>query len=520
MKKHVAAGLGILLAASLALGGCGNTSSSGNAPVSDEAAAEAENMEDTESGTGEDEKPDPATEPQGPGGQMPGEGGPGEGGPGGGGPGEGGPNQSGSNIEYNALVEYDSDADESETDVESTETDEIGILVKSGNVKLTDYAISRDSDDSTGGDEASFYGVGAAVLNTGGTLELNDSEINTDAKGGAGVFSYGENAVTTVNSTKIYTRQDTSGGIHVAGGGTLYANNVTAETNGESSAAIRSDRGGGLMVIDGGRYASNGTGSPAIYSTANISASNADLIATNSEAVCVEGKNSVDLTDCYLTGNMPDDDRNDCTWNIILYQSMSGDAEEGKSTFQMNGGTIEQGNGGIFYTTNTQSEIILRNVGIITSEDNDFLLKCTGNSNERGWGATGENGAKCNFAADEQTLTGDVIWDSISELDMYLAQNSYFWGAVRQDESNAGAGGNGYCTLNIGSGCQWIVTGDSYLTYLNNAGDIIDSDGNYVTIVDSEGNVIVEGDSRYVVQVEGYSNDPDMSGAAGVNVEA
>ena len=77
MKKHVAAGLGILLAASLALGGCGNSSSSGNAPVSDEAAAETENMEDTESGTDEDEKPDPAAEEQGPGGQMPGEGGPG-----------------------------------------------------------------------------------------------------------------------------------------------------------------------------------------------------------------------------------------------------------------------------------------------------------------------------------------------------------------------------------------------------------------------------------------------------------
>ena len=49
-----------------------------------------------------------------------------------------------------------------------------------------------------------------------------------------------------------------SGGIHVAGGGTLHAWNVTAETSGQSSAAIRSDRGGGTMVVDGGTYTSNG----------------------------------------------------------------------------------------------------------------------------------------------------------------------------------------------------------------------------------------------------------------------
>ena len=56
----------------------------------------------------------------------------------------------------------------------------------------------------------------------------------------------------------ITTSRDTSGGIHVAGGGTLHAWNVTAETSGQSSAAIRSDRGGGTMVVDGGTYTSNG----------------------------------------------------------------------------------------------------------------------------------------------------------------------------------------------------------------------------------------------------------------------
>ena len=509
MKKNIAAGLGILLAASLVLSGCamGGGSDKEDAGAQESEIESEEGPEDGEEppampgGEEPPEKPDGEEPPEKPDGAPPdGEGGPG--GPGGA-PGE-------QKIEYDPLLEYDSDAEEKETDVESTYTDEVGILVRSGNVKLTDYTVSRQSSDSTGGDIASFYGVGAAVLNIGGTLEYSDSEINTDAKGGTGVFSYGKNAETTVNRTRIFTRQDTSGGIHVAGGGTLYANDVTVETNGESSAAIRSDRGGGTMVVNGGSYTSNGVGSPAIYSTADITVTNADLIATNSEAICIEGKNSVRLNDCYLKGDMHDDERNDCTWNIILYQSMSGDAEEGKSTFEMTGGAIEQGNGGLFYTTNTQSEFVLDHVGIIKSEDSEFLLKCTGNSNARGWGNTGSNGAKCKFKATNQILEGNIIWDSISGLDIYLTSESYYWGAVMRDETNAGEGGSGYCAMNVNSGCQWIVTGDSYVTYLHNAGDIIDSAGNTVSIFGTDGNIYAEGDSNYSILTDIYTTEPEM----------
>lgn len=91
------------------------------------------------------------------------------------------------------------------------------------------------------------------------------------------------------------------------------------------------------MVVDGGSYTSNGTGSPAVYSTADIAVNNADLTANGSEAVCIEGLNSLHLFDTDLTGNMSDDEQNDCTWNVILYQSMSGDSEVGNSTFEMDG---------------------------------------------------------------------------------------------------------------------------------------------------------------------------------------
>lgn len=407
---------------------------------------------------------------------------------------------------YSAVTEYTEDTTVSDTSFTALGSDENAVLVSDGaTAELTNVTIDRTSSDSTGGNDASFYGVGAAALVTDGTLKISDSTITTDSNGGAGVFAYGD-GVAYVSDTGITTQKGTSGGIYVAGGGTLYAENLEVETNGESSAAIRSDRGGGTMEVDGGTYISKGTGSPAIYSTADITVSNAVLSAENSEAVCIEGLNSIHLTNCDLTGDMPDQDQNDCTWNVILYQSMSGDSEVGNSTFEMEGGSLTAKNGGMFYTTNTESTFILSGVTITNAENSEFLLKCTGNSNQRGWGESGKNGADCSFTAKDQELQGDVIWDSISQLDFYLTEGSTLTGAFVEDESNAGNGGDGYASLSVDEDSTWIVTGDSVLTTLHCAGKITDSNGKQVTIQGTDGSVYVKGDSSCKITVENFED--------------
>ena len=431
------------------------------------------------------------------------------------GDGKGGPGGQSQGVEnYDAVNDYTEDTTVDGETLSSTGTDENVAHISDGaKVSIKNSTITRESSDSQGGDNSSFYGVGAAILATDGEAYVSNSTIDTDSKGAAGLFAYGDGTVYAANDT-ITTKQDTSGGIHAAGGGKLYAWDMTVETNGESSAAIRSDRGGGTMVVNGGTYTSNGVGSPAIYSTADISVNNATLTANGSEAICIEGLNSIHLFDSDLTGNMSDDEQNDCIWNVILYQSMSGDSEVGNSTFEMDGGTLTAKNGGMFYTTNTESTITLSDVNITYADDNDFFLKCTGNSNQRGWGESGKNGADCLFTAAQQAMQGDVVWDSISQLDFYMTDGSTLTGAVTDDESNAGEGGDGYCNLYIGDGCTWTVTGDSTLTSLSNSGTIVDADGNTVTIKGADGTVYVEGESSYTVTVDSYSDNADLSGAS------
>ena len=448
----------------------------------------------------------------------------GQGGPGGdrqGAPGQGGPGGQSQGVDsYIAVNEYIEDTTVSNETIESTGTDENAALISSGaNVTLDNDTITRTSADSQGGDNSSFYGVGAAVLATDGTVYVKDGSVTTDAAGGAGLFAYGDGTV-YASGTTVKTAQDTSGGVHVAGGGTLYGWNLDVETNGESSAAIRSDRGGGTMVIDGGNYVSNGVGSPAIYSTADIAVSNASLTANGSEAVCIEGLNSIHLYDCDLTGNMSDLDQNDNTWTVILYQSMSGDSEVGNSTFQMDGGSLTSENGGVFYTTNTESTITLDNVDINYNDDNEFFLQCTGNTNQRGWGQAGANGADCHFTGISQDMQGDVIWDSISDLDFYLTEGSSLTGAVVDDESYAGEGGDGYCNVYVSADSTWTVTGDSTVSSLENEGTIVDSEGKTVTIQGTDGTVYVEGDSEYTITTGSYSDSADLSGVTAIQEQS
>jgi hypothetical protein len=294
----------------------------------------------------------------------------------------------------------------------------------------------------------------------------------------------------------------------------LYAWNLDVETNGESSAAIRSDRGSGTMVVDGGTYVSNGTGSPAIYCTADITVNDATLTANNSEAICIEGLNTIRLYDCDLSGAIQDNSQNDCNWNVIVYQSMSGDSQVGNGTFIMDGGSITAKNGGMFYTTNTECTFYLSDVDITYADQNDFFLRCTGNANARGWGSTGSNGSDCTFTADNQDMEGDIVYDSISTLEFYMENGSTLKGAFVDDESCAGNGGDGYCNVYISEDSVWTVTGDSVIQNLYSEGTIVDDKGNTVTIVGNDGTVYVDGNSSYKITVENYEASVDLSGAS------
>ena len=352
--------------------------------------------------------------------------------------------------------------------VENSEDSSHAITADGEEVTVSNTAVTK-TGDSGQGDEADFYGDNAAIFAAnGGTLNLSNIVVKTDGTHANAVFSYGEGTTVNVSDSYIETSGNCSGGIMTTGGGTMNAENLTINTSGNSSAAIRSDRGGGTVTVTGGSYTTSGTGSPVIYSTADITVNNAEMESTASQGVVVEGKNSVTLNNVELTAdnNTKNSDKSDYYQAVMIYQSMSGDADEGTSSFTMNGGKLTNANGDIFFVNNTATTIDLTDAEIINNGDGVFLRAAAA-----GWGSEGSNGGHVNMTAADQEINGDMVVDEVSELNLYLKDSSAFTGAINSD----GAAGSVYVEIEEGS--KWVLTGDSYITSLTCSADAIDLNG-------------------------------------------
>lgn len=386
------------------------------------------------------------------------------------------------------------DGEYSDVSYTSTGDDENALRIDGATVILDGITVDKSAGATSNTEDGDFYGQNAALLATGGAnVTITNAVINSSAQNGNGVFSYGSGTVVTISDSTITTTADNSGGIQTTGGGTTYAENLTISTSGSSAAAIRSDRGGGTVVVDGGTYVSNGYNSPAVYSTADITVSNAELTANNSEALVIEGKNSITLNDCTVYGNMSDTNgtsSDENVHNVMIYQSMSGDADVGTSEFYMTGGTLTGNNGDMIYVTNTHSIIKLSGVTIENKDDDAYLLRVSGNSASRGWGAAGANGAQVEFTAEDQTLEGDIVVDTISTLDMVLSGSSSFTGTINIIENaQNGTAVSDNAVVTIEEGSVWTLTGDCVITSLNNNGTI---NFNGFTITLADGTVLSE----------------------------
>ena len=374
--------------------------------------------------------------------------------------------------------------------IENNTDEEHAITADGEEASYSNIAVVKTGDAE--GDEADFYGANAAVFATNGaTLTLSEITVNTDGKHANGVFSYGEGTTVNISDSVIETTGNCSGGLMTTGGGTMNASNLLIHTMGNSSAAIRSDRGGGTVNVTGGSYTTEGTGSPVIYSTADITVSDAEMESTASQGVVVEGQNSVTLNNVNLTASnvKKNSDKSEWYQAVMIYQSMSGDADEGLASFAMNGGTLTNLNGDIFFVNNTTATIDLTGATIVNEDSEGVFLRAAA----AGWGSEGSNGGHVTMNASGQNIDGDMIVDEISSLNLYLKDNSSFSGAINPD----GASGDVYVEIEDGS--TWTLTGDSYITSLTCSAGSINLNGHklyvngeeYAEGTASEGEAIV-----------------------------
>ena len=367
----------------------------------------------------------------------------------------------------------------------ATNSGEHAISHSSGSYSYENITVEKTGDVSGSNDNYDWQGTNAAILASGGAniiISGSSTKINSEATYGNAVFAYGGNlngsgsgdgTTITISDATITTSKHNSGGIMVTGGGIINASNLTITTSAGSSAAIRSDKGGGTITVSGGTYTTTGQGSPAIYSTANITVSDADLKSNIAQAVVIEGGNSVTLNDTNIDATHNTKNGQDSTYQaILIYQSMSGDASDGSSSFTMDSGSIENANGDIFCVTNTTCTISLTDVEITNNDSSGNFLR----AEAQNWGTSGSNGGNVTLNASGQNISGNIIVDSSSSLTLNLTNSSTYSGAINPDSSSSSSTGissqSGTVNVVIGSGCTLTLTGNSYVSSLTNNGSI------------------------------------------------
>ena len=347
-----------------------------------------------------------------------------------------------------------------EEDFESNSEDENAVLVTGkGTLTMTGATLSKTGDTSSA-DESNFYAVNAIfAVADHSTATLGDATLESEADGSNAVFATGEASKITADNLTIHTKGDSSRGLDATYGGTIEATNVDITTEGAHCAPIATDRGEGTIVVEGGTLSAAGEGSPCIYSTGDITAKTVTGTAMGSQAAVVEGKNSITLRACDLTGAGEN--------GVMLYQSTSGDAAEGTARFSAADSRIATtSDGPMFYITNTDAEAVLENTTL--EYGSGILVKASGN-NTNHWGEEGANGGNFTLNATKQELEGDITCDEISTVALSLADGSSYKGTI--DGSHTGK----EVSILLDEDSVWEVTGDSYVAAITDADESLDN---------------------------------------------
>ena len=355
-----------------------------------------------------------------------------------------------------------------EETLSSNTEDQSVVYITIPGITISNSQLKKSSGNSSNIENSEFYGINAAVLVQGEDAEVNiiNGTIETAARGANAVCATNSGRV-TLSRTIINSTADRSGrGLHSTYGGVIAAKDVTISTTGGSCATLATDRGEGIVNCTNCNLTTEGSGSPLIYSTGEITINHTNGKANGAQCVVVEGKNSATIKEnsslkCSGIGNRNNVDN--C--GVMLYQSQSGDADIGTSTFNCENSELEilSSNSSIyssapmFLITNTKATINLESC-TFTYGSGKFL----NSSGTSEWGTNGLNGGTVILNLVNQNIIGDFVIDSISTLNLNM-KNSTIKGKFNNAKNN------GTISINLDSSSRITLTGDSYITSLNNS---------------------------------------------------
>lgn len=350
------------------------------------------------------------------------------------------------------------------------------------NVKIT------KSGDSTQAESSELYGLNAALLAThGGRASLTDADISSTGIGASGAYGYAKSTYINLTDSKVRTTENHAAGVSISMKAMMKTVNTEVSTSGEFSPAIAVRDGGGIFIAENGTFSTTGLHSHGIYSKGDVTVTNAIVKADKTKAAVLKGNNTITLINATLEGNEISDM---IPHNIVLFSKEDDIGTMGTQYIEAKRSTLIARKGDMFHVTATHGKIMLSDTDLIKHDESAPLITVTGNDGADGWGTPGSNGGHLELICDNQTLSGDIIVDSISNINLNLRNNSTYTGAIKiVPNAENGTPYKTNADVFIAAGSTWNLTGDTELTSLYNLGKI---NYNGYTITLADGTVMKE----------------------------
>lgn len=367
-----------------------------------------------------------------------------------------------SSYDYSSYSATSTNSNLSGETISSTTDGQSAVYITQSGITITDSTITKSGDFSGNTESSEFYGLNAAILIQGGGLAMTGGTISNTAKVSNAIVATNGGTVTISGTTITSTGSSSARGLHATYGGTITANEVTISTSGGSCATLATDRGEGTVTCTKCSLTTGGAGSPLIYSTGAITVTDTTGTAKAAQVVVVEGKNSATIKNSNLKCTANGNNRND-ECGVLIYQSMSGDADTGTGKFICESSTLEvlstssvYSSAPFFYVTNTEAEIALNNC-TINYGSGKFLLADGGS-----WGTNGTNGGIITMTLKNEKIKGNIVVGSSSGLTLTLI-NSEIEGTINTDKTAA------KLAITLDADSSITLTGNSYYTSLTNS---------------------------------------------------
>lgn len=361
----------------------------------------------------------------------------------------------------------------------SSKGNENALRVSMAYMEASGDTITKSGDtDST--ESSDLYGKNAALLVThGGHGTFKDAKISTTGLGAAGAYGYSKGTYINFTDSTVETKGNNAPAVELSEKGMMKLSGTQAVTSGYASPAIRVSKNGGIFIAENSQFTTSGQDSHGVYTMGDVTLTESTVTARATKAAVIKGNNTLTLEGSILEGN----EMNSVPYNIVMYADESAIGTMGSQQFNATDSTLISGKGGMFYVTATHGKIRLENTAI--KQDASLpVLTVTGNDGTFGWGTAGSNGGHVKLEIARQVLEGNIVVDTISDVNVNITENSTWKGAVHIIPNKEN--GEPYRTnadIFISEGSTWDLTEDSEVTTLTNLGTI-NYNGHTITLAD------------------------------------